>query len=41
MLFFSNNTAIQILSDGGNVRASDSTYGQGLVSFNRVSTSYS
>ena len=38
MLFFSNNTAMQIAADGGNVRAADSIYGQGLVSFIGISS---
>lgn len=33
MLLFSNHTAMQIVSDGGNVRAADRMYGRGLAPF--------
>lgn len=33
MLLFSNTTAMQITSDGGNVRIADSIYGRGLAPF--------
>ena len=38
MLFFSNNIAGQIASDGGNAQASGSMYGQDLVSFIGISS---
>ncbi len=37
MLLFSKQTAMQITSDGGDVRVSDGTYGQGLTSFIGIS----
>ena len=38
MLLFSNNMAMQIAVDGGNVRAAGGMYGQGLVSFIGISS---
>lgn len=38
MLLFSNNVAMQIAVDGGNVRGTDGMYGQGLVSFIGISS---
>ena len=38
MLLFSNNTAMQIVAYGGNLRAADGMYGHGLVSFIGISS---